>query len=186
MTTLTIFPEDRPEAGTVYTDHAEMAARLAEVGVTLERWKADRQLPAGASDDEVMTAYRDSVERLIRARGFRSVDVVSMHPDHPKRAELRQKFLDEHVHSDFEVRFFVEGRGVFYIHAAGKVYAVLCAQGDLISVPADTRHWFDMGERPSFRCIRLFTTPDGWVASFTGDPIARRFPTFDRLVPQAA
>jgi 1,2-dihydroxy-3-keto-5-methylthiopentene dioxygenase len=186
MITLTIFPEDRPEAGTVFMDRDEIAARLTEVGVTLERWEANRTLPPDASDDEVIAAYRDSVDRLMREHGFHSVDVVSMHPNHAKRAELRQKFLDEHVHSDFEVRFFVEGRSMFYIHAAGRVYATLCEQGDLISIPADTRHWFDMGEHPSFRCIRLFTTPDGWVASFTGDPIARRFPSFDALVPEAA
>jgi cupin superfamily acireductone dioxygenase involved in methionine salvage len=28
----------------------------------------------------------------------------------------------------------------------------------------------------------LFTTPDGWVAQFTGDPIAQQYPSFE-LVP---
>ena len=50
---------------------------------------------------------------------------------------------------------------------------------DLISVPAGMRHWFDMGPAPNFTAIRMFTTPDGWVARFTGDPIASHFPAFD-------
>ena len=50
--------------------------------------------------------------------------------------------------------------------------------GDLISVPAGTRHWFDMGPTPRFTAIRLFTTPAGWVADFTGTPIARSFPSY--------
>ncbi|RZM07821.1 MAG: hypothetical protein EOP67_72695, partial [Sphingomonas sp.] len=39
-----------------------------------------------------------------------------------------------------------------------------------------TRHWFDMGPAPRFTAIRLFAEPDGWVARFTGDPIARGSP----------
>jgi 1,2-dihydroxy-3-keto-5-methylthiopentene dioxygenase len=186
MSSLTIFLEDSPEGGELIREHHEMAARLARVGVTLQRWEADQPLPATASDEQVVTVYRESVDRLMRDFGLQSVDVVGMRPDHPKKEELRQKFLDEHTHADFEVRFFVEGRGMFYIHTAERVYAMLCEKGDLISVPADTPHWFDMGRQPSFRCIRLFTTPEGWVARFTGSSIARRFPTFDALVARTA
>ncbi|WP_445623245.1 hypothetical protein [Lactiplantibacillus plantarum] len=49
-------------------------------------------------------------------------------------------------------------------------------QDDLISVPAGVPHWFDMGSAPAFTCIRLFNDPAGWVAQFTGDDIAARFP----------
>ena len=67
---------------------------------------------------------------------------------------------------------------MFYLRAAGKVHMTLCERGDLISVPAGTRHWFDMGPTPHFTAIRLFTTPAGWVANFTGIPIARSFPSY--------
>ncbi len=33
-----------------------------------------------------------------------------------------------------------------------------------------------MGPNPYFIAIRLFTNPAGWVANFTGDTIAERFP----------
>jgi 1,2-dihydroxy-3-keto-5-methylthiopentene dioxygenase len=59
------------------------------------------------------------------------------------------------------------------------VYAVLCEKNDLISVPANTPHWFDMGPNPDFCAIRLFNNPDGWVAHFTGDEIAARFPLLE-------
>jgi 1,2-dihydroxy-3-keto-5-methylthiopentene dioxygenase len=100
---------------------------------------------------------------------------------HPDKTALRQKFLSEHIHSDFEVRFFVEGRGLFFLHPDDRVYAVLCEQGDLISVPANVRHWFDRRE-PHVRAIRLFTTPEGWVAQYTGDPIADRFPRLEQFL----
>ena len=43
-------------------------------------------------------------------------------------------------------------------------------------------HWFDMGENPDFKCIRLFTTENGWVGDFTGSEIATRFPGMDDFV----
>ena len=107
---------------------------------------------------------------------MRSVDVLSMQPDHPQKEALRQKFLDEHTHSEDEVRFFVEGQGLFCIHKGGRVFLVLCEKGDLISVPEGTPHWFDMGPQPRFTAIRLFTNKEGWVAHMTGDDIASRFP----------
>jgi 1,2-dihydroxy-3-keto-5-methylthiopentene dioxygenase len=33
-----------------------------------------------------------------------------------------------------------------------------------------------MGPNPTFTAIRLFNNPDGWVARFSGDTIAARFP----------
>ncbi|MCC6303462.1 MAG: acireductone dioxygenase [Gammaproteobacteria bacterium] len=164
----------------------DIAPRLREIGVAFERWEASRPLTASATQEEVLAAYRTQVDRLNAAYGFTSVDVVSLRPDHPDRAAMRGKFLNEHTHDDFEVRFFVEGKGIFYLHATDRVHAILCERGDLISVPADTRHWFDMGTAPDFKCIRFFTKPEGWVGNFTGSDIAQRFPTFDNLVRAAA
>jgi 1,2-dihydroxy-3-keto-5-methylthiopentene dioxygenase len=161
------------------TDHRAIAARLADKGVRFERWAAEQPLAADAGQEEVLAAYAGSVVHLNAEYGFQSVDVVALRPDHPQRAELRRKFLAEHTHDDFEVRFFVDGRGLFYLHLGDEVWMVLCGKGDLISVPANTTHWFDMGEHPDFKCIRFFTVPDGWVGNFTGSDIAGRFPTFD-------
>lgn len=169
----------------VHTEHAAIAAQLSALGVRFERWQATQLLAADASQEAVLAAYREQVEKLSREYGFQSVDVVSLRPDHPQKAEMRSKFLAEHVHSDFEVRFFVDGSGLFYLHVGERIYLVLCEQGDLISVPADTPHWFDMGDNPDFKCIRLFTVPDGWMAQFTGSGIAERFPSFDQLVAAA-
>ncbi len=163
-------------------DHPSIAAALSELGVQFERWEANRPLTEDAGQEEVLEAYQADVDELNAQYGFQSVDVVALGPDHPQKAEMRQKFLAEHTHSDFEVRFFVDGSGLFYLHVADKVYMVLCEKGDLISVPANTTHWFDMGTHPHFKCIRFFTTPDGWVGNFTGSDIATRFPDFDTYV----
>lgn len=180
MSRLRVYPLGAPDAPEVDTgEGAAIAAALAPIGVRFEQWPS-RPLPADAGQDAVLTAFAPEVERLQRDNGYQAVDVMRVHPDHPDRVALREKFLSEHRHSEDEVRFFVEGEGLFTLREDDKVYAVLCTAGDLISVPAGMRHWFDMGAAPGFTVIRMYIDPAGWVAQYTGDPIADRFPRHDR------
>jgi 1,2-dihydroxy-3-keto-5-methylthiopentene dioxygenase len=181
MTALTIFTQDAQKEAT-YNEFATISSILKDVGVQFERWEANQPLAADADQGAVTAAYKNSIDKLSQQYQFQSVDVVALGPDNPKKAEMRQKFLAEHTHADFEIRFFVDGSGLFCLHIGDKVYFVLCEKGDLISVPAKTTHWFDMGENPNFKCIRFFTTPEGWVGDFTGSDIAAKFPTFDSYV----
>jgi 1,2-dihydroxy-3-keto-5-methylthiopentene dioxygenase len=181
MSRLTVYRDDAPSVAELDTaDEARIREALARINVGFERWAASRPLTSTDKDDEILAAYRPEIERLERAGSYQSVDVLRCAPDHPKKEELRAKFLAEHTHDDDEVRFFVEGAAMFYLHADSRVHMVLCERNDLISVPAGMRHWFDMGPQPRFTVIRLFTTPEGWVARFTGDAIAARFPAFAR------
>ncbi|WP_424625546.1 1,2-dihydroxy-3-keto-5-methylthiopentene dioxygenase [Achromobacter marplatensis] len=176
MSQLTIYPDDAPDQGRVVNDVIVIQRELDAIGVRFERWHAHAPVSVCATQDEVLAAYRPQIDRLIAERGYRTVDVVSLHATHPDREALRRKFLAEHTHSDDEVRFFVAGSGLFVLHVDSHVYAVVCEKNDLISVPAGVRHWFDMGSAPAFTCIRLFNDPAGWVAEFTGDAIAGKFP----------
>jgi len=192
MTTLIVSPEHASsEVLLSTTDDARIAEALAAVGVEFRRWRADAELAPDATDDDVLGAYREEVRRLADA-GYTTVDVARMvvADDDPERATkvaaARGRFLAEHRHADDEVRFFVEGSGAFYLRLDGKVHAVVCEAGDYISVPAGTRHWFDMGTSPRFTAIRFFRTADGWVGDFTGDEIAAGFPTFDELAAAGA
>jgi 1,2-dihydroxy-3-keto-5-methylthiopentene dioxygenase len=186
MSLLTIHSENRPDRAEIVREHESISKRLEGIGVRFERWSADREFGSDADQETILAAYGEPVERLKKLYGFRSADVISVRPDHPQKDELRAKFLNEHIHNDFEVRFFVEGRGLFFLHPDENVYAVLCEQGDLISVPAHVKHWFDMGESPELKCVRLFTTPAGWVAEFTGSDIAGKFPRLEQFLREYA
>ncbi|RZA16574.1 MAG: acireductone dioxygenase [Lysobacteraceae bacterium] len=180
MSRLRIFNDDTPATPLLATDdRAEMGTELAAIGVHLEQWEPAHPVQPGDAADAIMTAYKADIDRLVEARGFKSVDVVSIAPDNPNREAMRGKFLDEHFHKEDEVRFFVAGSGLFTLHVDGRVYEVLCEAGDLIAVPDSMTHWFDMGPEPSFVAIRFFTEPDGWVGHFTGTDIARQFPRFE-------
>lgn len=180
MSTLRIY-NDKDMSILIFASDNNISIRnkLAEAGVRFEQWLTPAKLSQNADQAEVLCAYKDDLERLIEEEGYQSMDVVNMYSTHPQKAELRQKFLSEHTHGEDEVRFFVGGEGLFSLHIDNKVYEVHCQQGDLISVPANTPHWFDMGPNPEFIAIRLFNNPAGWVASLTGSDIAEKFNRLD-------
>lgn len=181
MSRLRVYPEGAPDRFEEHRDAEAIARALEPAGVAFERWTADRTIEPSATQEDVLAAYARELDRLREGGRFPGADVVSMNPSSPNLEAARTKFLSEHVHSEDEIRFFVEGSGLFYIHHGGRVYGIECHQGDLIRVPAGTPHWFDMGPAPHFRAIRLFTNPAGWVANYTGSTIADSFPRMDAL-----
>lgn len=189
MTLLTVWADedDEPAKPEIRTqDTGRITEILKQFGVRFERWEL-AQLPPNATGDEVLAAYQDRIDEVIAREGYVLVDVAQLHPSEDESwpqtaAAARAKFLNEHRHEDDEDRFFAAGSGIFYLHMQGKVHAVLCEAGDLLSVPANTTHWFDMGTRPDFTAIRFFHDEDGWVGDFTGDDISSRFPTYDQIV----
>ena len=178
--TLRVYDDTDPSEPLVdTTDRAEIGRILNSAGVRFEQWEAGIPLAADADQESILAAYGRDVQRLKEECGYAAADVLRLAKGTPNTAPMRTKFLDEHTHSEDEVRFFVEGSGAFYLRIGGKVYQTICTRGDLIGVPAGTTHWFDMGPDPEFTAIRLFTTTEGWVANFTGDDIASRFPKYE-------
>lgn len=180
MSQLTIYQVQDPSQALQQEQDANIiASLLAEIGVRFEQWQANTDITAEMSQDDIINAYQSDIERLKAQGGYQTVDVISLAKGNPSASELRQKFLFEHTHSEDEVRFFVKGQGLFCLHLNDKVYQVLCQQGDLISVPENTPHWFDMGSDPEFTAIRLFNNQEGWVAKSTDSEIAKQFPLLD-------
>ncbi|MCF2859691.1 acireductone dioxygenase [Pseudoalteromonas sp. SMS1] len=180
MSQLHIYHHHQPEVRLLEcSDPALIAAELAAVGVHFEQWQTTRELAPNALDSEILQAYNNDIIRLKQLGGYQTVDVIALQKGNPNAASLREKFLFEHTHSEDEVRFFVAGQGLFCLHIQDKVFQVLCQQGDLISVPQNTPHWFDMGSDPEFTAIRLFNNTEGWIATETGSDIATQFPLLD-------
>ncbi|MCF8005948.1 MAG: cupin [Methylovulum sp.] len=163
-----------------FNDFKDIHEALKSINVRFERWTTHDNSTADAADDTILAAYKDAIEHLQTQHQFQSMDIIRVTPAHPEKRQLRQKFLAEHTHNDFEIRFFIQGCGLFYLHVQDTVFAVLCEQNDLISVPAMTPHWFDMGAEPNFTTLRFFTTDEGWVADFTGDTLANAYPTLEQ------
>ncbi len=177
MSQLTIFDDLRPAQPVIVTQDAEaIALELAAIGVQFERWQSPVALKPEDDAERILAAYKPYLDSLIGEPGAGSADVIKLTPDHPNAAALREKFLAEHIHTEDEIRFFVHGGGHFVMHVNNRIYDAFCEAGDLISVPANTKHWFDAGEKPLFTALRVFTDTTGWVPHYTGDAISERFP----------
>lgn len=174
MSSLSVYHQSTPDIPNKVLTHLEdIAATLAEHGVRFERWTADAPVQAGTGQEGVLAAYRVQIDSLMTERGYRSADVISVSGDQASA------LLDEHVYDEDLVRFFAAGRGLICVRAGDYVHAVYCEKGDLIVVPAGARVWIDGGETPHFVAVRLFNTPEGMVARFTGDKVAQRFARLD-------
>ena len=171
-----MYSESSGDALLQTTDPDRIAAALQPIAVGFTRWASPVTLSGDEPPDIILDAYRPHLDALMGDHNAGSADVIKLTPDHPGAPALRDKFLREHRHDEPEIRFFVQGSGSFVLHEQGMVYAVHCTAGDLISVPAGIRHWFDAGERPSFTALRVFTDTSGWVPHYTGDTISERFP----------
>jgi 1,2-dihydroxy-3-keto-5-methylthiopentene dioxygenase len=177
MSRLTVTADTSPGRPELRTeDPAAIAEALAAVGVRFERWDLRTAVSPDAEPESILAAYRPYLDNLMGETGAGTADVIKLRPGNEAYPAMRKKFIDEHIHTEDEVRFFVSGTGNFILHVNGRVYDAHCTEGDLISVPAGLKHWFDAGDEPNATVLRVFTDTTGWTPHYTGDPISALFP----------
>ncbi len=112
-------------------------------------------------------AYQPPLDRLKAERGYAEQDIIELRPETPGLEALCAKFIDEHLHTDDEVRYVLEGDGIFDIRSVDDRWMrVTVEQGDLLVVPANLHHRFMLTERKHIRCVRLFKDSAGWVPHY--------------------
>ncbi len=147
---------------------------LDKYGITYERWGVERLSPelrenyelTPEQQQEIINAYKKELEKLKKEKGYITEDIVVLSEKTPNLEDLMAKFKREHHHVDDEVRFVVDGSGIFPVKIGGKVVEIHVGPGDLIVVPAGARHWFELDEQRKIKCIRVFKTPAGWEAIY--------------------
>jgi 1,2-dihydroxy-3-keto-5-methylthiopentene dioxygenase len=166
-----------PDQNRVITDFDAIKDFLAQHNVWHDRWQAGTPLANDASQEEVLDAYAHVLNPYMAGNGYQVADVINVHPETPNLQALRDKFLSEHTHTEDEVRFFVDGQGYFWFNPGQDkpVFYVHCTAGDLLSVPAHTPHWFDLGQPAFVKAIRIFIDPSGWVPHYTASGIDKQY-----------
>jgi 1,2-dihydroxy-3-keto-5-methylthiopentene dioxygenase len=111
--------------------------------------------------------YRKPVDRVKAERGYIEEDIIELRPETPNLDAICAKFVDEHFHDDDEVRFVLEGEGVFDIRSTDDQWMrVTVEKGDLLVVPKNRHHRFLLTDSRSIRCVRLFKDTSGWVPHY--------------------
>ncbi|MBI1247136.1 cupin domain-containing protein [bacterium] len=165
-----------PDENRTITDVQEICDFLKPFGIWYEKWDVEGRLSEEATNEEILETYAPEIERLKKAGGFVTADVINVSPETPNLDALLEKFSKEHTHSEDEVRFTVEGRGVFHINPEnGPVFAVQVETGDLINVPRDTQHWFNLCSDRHIRCIRLFEDASGWTPHYIDEGVHEKY-----------
>jgi 1,2-dihydroxy-3-keto-5-methylthiopentene dioxygenase len=122
---------------------------------------------AKLSTDEA--AYQQPIDEIKSSRGYIEQDIVELAPSTPNLDAICAKFIDEHHHDEDEVRFVLQGEGIFDIRSReDRWMRVVVEQGDLIVVPKDRHHRFMLTETKTIRCVRLFRDKSGWVPHYRG------------------
>ena len=165
-----------PDENRSLQEHDEVRDYLAAIGIDYEYWEPVTGVPSDASVEQILNVYAKQIDELKRCGGYVTADVIDVNHDTPGLDAMLAKFNIEHRHDEDEVRYIVNGRGLFHIHPQqGSVAAIEVEAGDLIRVPRGTLHWFDLCGDRRIRAIRLFQDMSGWTPHYTHSGIDRKY-----------
>ncbi len=165
-----------PDENRTVTLPEEVRTYLTGMGIDYQRWEPSHPVAPAAAAEEILAAYAGEIEKLKQRGGYVTADVIDVNPQTPGLEAMLNKFNSEHWHDEDEVRFIIEGRGLFHIHPRqGPVVAIEVEAGDLIRVPRGTWHWFDLCADRRIRAIRLFQNPAGWTPRYTASGVDKNY-----------
>ncbi len=164
------------------SDPSEIRTILDPVGVRLERWPipADKELiallalerPVPEESERLLAFLEPRFEQLRTTLGYQSRDLVSLSPSLPGLEALLERFLSCHTHDDDEIRYVIEGEGIFgFVLPDDSQVELTVLAGDYINVPRGAEHWFRLTHSRRIKAVRYFTSREGWVPLYTGRPV---------------
>lgn len=154
----------------------EIKSYLATFGIGYERWDTSHDLTDAVPAEKILNTYADEINQLKESGGYVTADVIDVTPDTPNLQVMLDKFNKEHWHDEDEVRFIIEGHGIFHINPkTSPVVAIEVEKGDLLRVPAGTLHWFDLCGDRRIRAIRLFQDATGWTPHYSTSGMEKEY-----------
>jgi 1,2-dihydroxy-3-keto-5-methylthiopentene dioxygenase len=146
------------------TSNEEAKKFLDQYGLHVEFWKPE---VTDSSASDALIRFKNQIEGLKKKFGYASADVCELNTTNPNLDKILEPFMKEHHHSDDEVRFTVEGEGIFGVNPGIDPEFEVCVEaGDLLMVPANTRHWFKLTDKKNIKCIRIFKDNPKWEAIY--------------------
>jgi 1,2-dihydroxy-3-keto-5-methylthiopentene dioxygenase len=165
-----------PEENRILSEVADITVYLASIAIDYRRWEARHPVALDAPPEEILAAYDAEIRALKLRGGYLTADVIDVSPATPDLDIMLAKFNREHWHDEDEVRFIIQGRGLFHIRPRrGPLTAIEVESGDMIRVPRGTWHWFDLCGDRRIRAIRLFQDTSGWTPHYTDSGIDRGY-----------
>ncbi len=170
----------RMENGQTLTDLGAIAAELAPLNIGLNHWSTGPEIQGlldqkALTDDEkeqVLVGLDRYFEQLKADLGYTSRDLIVLHSEVPNLDVMLAKFDKVHTHADDEVRYIVDGEGIFgFVRPDGSQVELTVQPEEYINVPAGTEHWFCLTPSRRVKAVRYFAGTDGWTPEYTSTAI---------------
>ena len=167
------------EDGTIYTDLQSISQELAPLNIQLDYWaiaenqELAQKLAEASLDDsekeEVLQSLDKYFEQLKQTAGYKERDLIVLHPGISNLDQMLQKFDSIHTHADDQVRYIIEGEGIFgFVRPDGSQVELTVQPQEYINVPAGCEHWFYLTPKRRIKAVRYFIGREGWVPEYTG------------------
>ena len=170
------------ETGNIYTHLDDIQRELAPLNVRLDRWPLPfdaalspllgRTSLEDGEKEQILTGLDGRFRELQRTAGYRSRDLIVLYPETPELEGLMERFRKCHTHDDDEVRYVIDGEGVFgFVRPDGSQVTLTVQAGEYIHVPAHTEHWFHLTASRRIKAVRYFSGSAGWTPRYTDSSI---------------
>ncbi|KAI1305292.1 putative 1,2-dihydroxy-3-keto-5-methylthiopentene dioxygenase [Halotydeus destructor] len=108
----------------------------------------------------------EQLSQIRKERGYTYSDELECCPAKLENySEKLKMFFAEHLHSDEEIRFVLDGSGYFDVrNLDDKWIRIEVEKGDLIVLPAGIYHRFTLDEKDYIKAMRLFIGEPVWLA----------------------
>ncbi len=168
--------------GHTFSDLNDIRRELAALKIELSHWPIEKTPNIGAllkseiltdtQKEELLLELDSRFEEQKKLYGYQTRDLVVLHANVPKLAEMLKIFDKTHRHDDDEVRYIVDGSGIFgFVMPDGRQAKLTVVGEEYIRVPANTEHWFVLDENCRIKAVRYFTSKAGWVANYSGTTV---------------
>ncbi|GAA6623477.1 1,2-dihydroxy-3-keto-5-methylthiopentene dioxygenase [Scytonema sp. NUACC26] len=170
------------EDGSQHTDLNKITQELAPLNIQLNRWTVgdDGQLHQLLAQDslnedekeQVLTSLDSYFKQLQQTTGYQTRDLIVLHPGIPNLDVMLSKFDKIHTHAENEVRYIIDGEGIFgFVRPDGSQVELTVQSEEYINVPVGTEHWFYLTPAKRIKAVRYFTGTEGWTPEYTGTEI---------------
>ena len=156
------------------TETEKVKAFLSTHNITYDHWEVpeasnkwiEKDTLTDIEKEELLSTVNNRFQHLQETEGYKTRDLVVLHPQVPGLKDMLAKFDKVHFHTDEEFRYILDGSGYFGFVTKDEKFLVHVQKSDFISVPRNTNHWFYLDDKHRIKAVRYFTDMSGWVPNY--------------------